>query len=806
MIRVRGARAHNLGNVDVELPAGKLVVVAGPSGAGKSTLLFDVIHREGLRRFVEAQGGALAGFFGEAGAADVDEIEGLPPTLALRAPACGASSRTTVATLSECAPPLRRLFAAFGTARCPECGRELRAWTAGEVARDLVARFEGVPARVTVGAARAGLPEKEWLQAARAAGYARMAWGGEEHDLESWIAPRPLPEDAEIVVDRFRVDGAKTRRVADSCDAAFHLGRGVLAVEAGEGESLRRVVYCAEARCPDHGAGAAAARPSLFSFNHPDGACSECGGSGVADKKKGTPCARCGGTGLDPKTDVVTLGGKTFRELGALTVSEALDWLENSAGPEAASSPLWKTAAGALAERLRLLESLGLSHLQLARRGNALSGGEALRVRLAAQLGTRLSGVLVLADEPLAGLHPKDAENVWAQLVRLRDAGNSVAVVEHVRSALERADWLLELGPEGGARGGEVVYAGPPSGIFDCARSATAPYLRNPPRVARAERPRDLGRVVLRGARGRNLKNVDLSVPLGRLVCVSGVSGSGKSSLVVDTFAAALLRAQGREADPLPYGSLEGAESLGFVRLLRQGELQGSSRSVVATALGVWDELRGLLAQSPEAKLRGWGPGRFSFNVKGGRCERCGGEGTLRLDPEALPDLRCECPDCRGRRFDSSTLEARFKGLDASEILDLDVDAAAALFRGLASLSRPLETMREVGLGYLKLGQPVEALSAGEGQRLRLAAELGRGLGAAARNARPGIFVLDEPARGLHFGEVERLLRLFRKLTEAGHAVLIVEHREEMLEGADVKIEMGPGGGPFGGRIVEESA
>ena len=798
MVRVRGARAHNLKDVDVELPAGKLVVCIGPSGSGKSSLLFDVIHREATRRFVEAQGGPLAWLMGGTGATDVDEIEGLPPTLALRASATPAGARSTVSTLSGAAPLLRRLFAAFGEAVCPECGSPLRAWSPGEAADEMLAAGGGKRAALLADARRFGLPEEGWLEQARAAGVSRMRWGGEEFDLERWIAPRPLPEGARVVVDRVRLSEDRRARLVDSAESAYRLGRGVFFAEIEEGPELR---FCAEAKCPEHGTGFAGLRQSVFNFNHPDGACPDCGGSGSASED--VPCPRCGGSGVDPKCDCVRVGGKSWRELDAMTAGEAEEWLRALPASGLRTGRIWEALSATIAERFALLRELGLSHLALGRRGNALSGGETLRVRLAAQLGAKLGGMLVLAEEPLAGLHARDAAAVWNQLLRLRDAGNTVFAAEHSARAARDADWVVELGPGGGARGGELLFAGTPSELLACERSVTAPWLRDPPAVARAGAAPELGSVVLRGATGRNLKNVDLEVPLGRLVCVSGVSGSGKSSLVAGTFAAALLRAKGQEARPLPFASLEGAERVGFVRLLRQGELAAAPRSVVATALGVWDDLRSLLAQSPEAKLRGWGPGRFSFNVKGGRCERCQGLGRLQLDPEALPDLWGECPDCRGDRFGAETLEARVKGMHAGELLKLDAEAALRLFRNIPAVARPLEALCETGLGYVSLGQPAGTLSAGEAQRLRLAALLGKGGTAGkVRNALPGIYVLDEPARGLHFAEVEKLIRLFRKLTEAGNAVLVVEHREEMLAAADVKIEMGPGGGPSGGRIL----
>ncbi len=900
-IEVRGARVHNLRDVDVDIPRGRLVVLTGVSGSGKSSLAFDTIYAEGQRRYVESLAGFARQYLDQLQPPDVDRVDGLPPTVAIDQKAGTASPRSTVATVTEVFDYLRLLYARAGIPHCPGCDRPIRRQSADQMVRSVLALRDGQKVLILAPLVRGRKGQHlDVFATIRREGLIRARVDGELVEITD-DPPKLAKTKAhtiEAVVDRLVVREGIRPRLAESVDRALKLADGgiVLAVQDDAGGWDDRVLSVKFA-CPDCGIGLEELEPRTFSFNSPYGACRTCDGLGVTpafdpelvlpdrsrslatgavapwvtETKRGetpldepalaallkrhkltraTPlakwpeaaviglldgdaesgfagvlkhldaelkvvrsekrrtaleafqaplvCAGCGGARLRPEARAVTIDGRAIHQVMAVPTHEARTFLESlrfEPPLDLVGPPLVRE----IGHRLSFLERVGLGYLTLDRPADTLSGGELQRVRLASQIGSGLVGVGYVLDEPTTGLHPRDTDRLLASLHALRDAGNSVLVVEHDDAVIRAADWVIDIGPGAGPDGGRVVAEGPPDALQG-PDSVTARFLNSHARLAPADGARVAeapGWVVLRGASAQNLRDVDVKFPLAALTCVTGVSGSGKSTLVQQVLARAVRRQlDGGGPRPGPYRVLEGVEQLAKLIDVDQSPIGRTPRSTPATYTGVFDEIRKVFAVTREAKLRGYKANRFSFNVQGGRCETCQGQGERRIEMQFLPDLYVTCESCNGLRFNRPTLEVRYKGHSIGSVLQLRVDEALPLFDAVPRVRAGLEALHDAGLGYVTLGQASTTLSGGEAQRVKLAAELGRP--ALGRT----LYLLDEPTTGLHFADVANLLRVLRRLAELGHAVVVIEHNLDVIRTADWVIDLGPDGGADGGRVV----
>jgi len=927
-IVVRGAREHNLKNLDVDMPRDRLIVITGLSGSGKSSLAFDTIYAEGQRRYVESLSAYARQFLGQMEKPDVDQIDGLSPAISIDQKGASRNPRSTVGTVTEVYDYLRLLFARIGRMHCPICDREIARQTVEQIVDQLYALPEGTRLMLLAPLVRDRKGEHEKLLAgAKQAGFVRVRVDGELHDLDEEIAlDKKFKHSIEVVVDRLAVragspsdaDGLRpdASRMADSIETALRTSDGTLLVHLpDDGPQGSDRLFSERYSCPEHGGSFEEPAPRNFSFNSPHGACPSCTGLGsrleidpglvmpnghlsIADgavvpwrrmvataswfstilaavaerygfatdvpvgelseearrilvygnggervavkyrsrqgnqhtfnttfegvvpnlqrryRETGSetikteierymttrPCPTCNGLRLKPESLSVTVGGRNVIETTRLSVTDALGWY--GALSELLTDRENQIARQVLKEiraRLGFLVDVGLDYLTLDRASGSLSGGEAQRIRLATQIGSSLMGVLYILDEPSIGLHQRDNARLIATLERLRDLGNTLIVVEHDEETIRAADWVIDIGPGAGEHGGELIHSGSLEELLNNDASITAAYLRGDRSVPVPSRRRaGSGRwLTVRGARENNLRGIDVAFPLGRFVAVTGVSGSGKSSLVAQILYPALAAAiWGARDRPGAHDAIEGIEQIDKVIEIDQSPIGRTPRSNPATYTGLWAPLRELLAAVPEARLRGYAPGRFSFNVKGGRCESCEGAGIVQIEMHFLPDVYVQCEVCKGQRYNRETLEVHYKGHNVAEILEMTVDEALAFFSAVPSIRNKLQTLHDVGMGYIHLGQPATTLSGGEAQRVKLATELSK------RATGRTLYILDEPTTGLHFDDVARLLQVLGRLADAGNTVIVIEHNLDVIKSADWVIDLGPDGGAAGGDLV----
>ncbi|HUG19221.1 MAG TPA: excinuclease ABC subunit UvrA [Planctomycetaceae bacterium] len=801
-ISIRGASEHNLKEIDLELPIGKLVAITGVSGSGKSSLLFDTIFVEGHRRFLETAAFSGRGSIAIPAPPAVRSIVNLPPVIALSQQRGRFSTRNTLAMLADLAAPLRLLFAKLGTAHCPECSREVSRQTVEQIVARILRLEERRKVMILAPVVRGKKgAHKQLLEQLANRGFVRVRIDDELCELD------PLPQlkagrahSIDVVIDRIIVKPGIQDRLTESVELALREGNETcLIAEQLEGGWNDRL-YSSRYACPDCDLSFAPLESRSFNPNSPYGACLECEGSGWSQEiEQPILCHDCEGSGLCPFSHRVTFAEQPFPHIMSRSVAEAREFFESLEIRE--EDPIRRKVLELLLPEIRqslhTLDRVGLGYLQLNRTVPSLSAGEFQRARLSAILTGGFSGTAYLLDEPTAGLHSSDSERLIAILKELCDKGNSVIVVEHDMAVIQLADHVIELGPGAGVEGGSLLFSGPPEELQDLPASPTAQALAG--EAIPTNNTRRIPRTFLRieGAACHNLNNLDVEIPLGVLACVSGVSGSGKSTLVHDVLHPTLRNTIDRTERPtVGCRGLSGTEALFAVRFVDQSPLGRNGRSNPATATGIWNEVRRILAGTREAKLRGFPASRFSFQSSVGRCEVCKGRGERVFRMPFLPEVRTICPQCRGTRFNSQTLSISYKGMNAADILDLSLTSACEFFASFPLLSNRLNVLCELGLGYLKLGQPAPTLSGGEAQRIKLAAELGK------TNAGPTLFLLDEPTSGLHMCDIALLLKVLHQLIEAGHSILAIEHHPHVLAAADWIIDLGPGAGPEGGHLV----
>ncbi len=811
-ILIKGARQHNLKNIDLEIPRDRLVVITGVSGSGKSSLAFNTIYAEGQRRYVESLSAYARQFLQQMERPDVDAIEGLSPAIAIEQKGASRNPRSTVGTITEIYDYLRLLFARVGKPHCYKCGREISAETIEQIVDRLLAFLPQTRLHILAPISVTGKSDyRKQLDALAKAGFARVKIDGMIYELGEEIAlKKKVRHTIDLVVDRLVLRDGIEKRLADSLETASRCGGGVIKVEVvSAANKSEELLFSQKSVCVQCGIAFPELTPRLFSFNGPEGACPDCGGLGRRTdkgKKKGEDieeldlplCPTCKGARLKQEALHVLIAGKNIADVTSATLGAALDFFTG-----VALSPRDRSIAERIireiASRLGFLIQVGVDYLTLSRPAATLSGGEAQRVRLATEIGSRLVGVLYILDEPSVGLHPRDNARLLDLLRELKDLGNTVLVVEHDRETVLAADYVVDLGPGAGVHGGEVVAEGTPQQVMENERSLTGGYLSGRLAIPVPVRRRKGGgkTLAIKGARQNNLKGIDVEFPLGAMTCVTGVSGSGKSSLVIDTLYKAMARRlHGSKVQPGSHDKLIGWQLLDSVISVDQSPIGRTPRSNPATYIDLFPAIRDLFAQLPEARVRGFRPSRFSFNAKGGRCEACRGEGVTRIEMHFLPDAFVPCAVCHGRRYNRETLEVLYKGRSIADVLDLTVAEALEFLGNFPAVRRKLETLRDVGMGYVRVGQPAPTLSGGEAQRVKLARELSK------RSTGKTLYILDEPTTGLHFDDIRKLLDVLGRLADAGNTVLVIEHNLDVIKSADFVMDLGPEGGHAGGDLV----
>ena len=800
-IVVRGARQHNLKNITVEIPRRRLTVITGLSGSGKSSLAFDTIYAEGQRRYVESLSAYARQFLDQMERPDVDSIEGLSPAISIEQKTTSRSPRSTVGTITEVYDYLRLLYSSIGVPHCHRCGRLVARQSIRQILERIQELPQGERIMVLAPVVRGRKGEyRRFLEDLAGQGFVRARIDGRLRQLDEEIRlERHKNHTIEVVVDRLLIKPGIQRRVESAIQTAMKLTRGIVLIAVVNGEER---LYSERLACVDCGISIPAVEPRTFSFNSRYGACPACSGLGTRLEPDLTPrpCSACGGRRLRPESLAIQVARLSIADLTAFPLGNTLQVIRNLE-----LTPREETVAGRVVQevidRIEFLCAVGLEYLSLDRSASTLSGGEAQRIRLATQIGSRLRGVLYVLDEPSIGLHHRDNRRLLKMLQQLRDLGNTVLVVEHDEDTIRLADFVVDLGAGAGKAGGDLIAKGTAAEISHNPRSLTGRYISGELEipVPGQRRKGDGKAVVIRGARQNNLKGINVRFPLGLFTVVSGVSGSGKSSLINDILYRALARRlYGSLAEPGRHRSLSGADQIDKVIEIDQQPIGRSPRSNPATYTGLFTAIRELYASLPESRERGYKPGRFSFNVKGGRCEACQGDGLRRIEMSFLPDVYVQCDVCRGRRYNRETLNVRYKGRSIADVLESSVDEALEILANVPSIRMKLQTLSEVGLGYVHLGQSATTLSGGEAQRIKLARELSR------RATGRTLYILDEPTTGLHFEDVKRLLEVLHRLTDRGNTVIVIEHQIDVIKTADWIIDLGPEGGEQGGRIVAQ--
>ncbi|MCX5568803.1 excinuclease ABC subunit UvrA [Kaistia nematophila] len=918
-ISVRGAREHNLKNIDIDIPRDKLVVLTGLSGSGKSSLAFDTIYAEGQRRYVESLSAYARQFLEMMQKPDVDQIDGLSPAISIEQKTTSKNPRSTVGTVTEIYDYMRLLFARVGVPYSPATGLPIESQTVSQMVDRVMALPEGTRLYLLAPMIRGRKGEyKKELAELQKKGFQRIKLDGVFFEIsEAPVLDKKLKHDIDVVIDRIVVRGDITSRLADSFQTALELADGIavaeFADEKDEKGNERRILFSEKFACPVSGFTIAEIEPRLFSFNNPFGACPECDGLGSEKKidpdlvvpdgsvslKQGavapwakssspyyaqtleaiarhydfsmnepwdkipeaaqnailfgtgkgeiefvyndgtrsyrtqksfegvvtnlerrwretesnwareeieryqasTPCKACGGARLKPEALAVKIAGNHIAQVSQMSIRNAATWFEGlPAQLNEKQNEIAVRILKEIRERLSFLVDVGLDYLMLSRNSGTLSGGESQRIRLASQIGSGLTGVLYVLDEPSIGLHQRDNERLLETLRHLRDIGNTVLVVEHDEDAIMTADYVVDVGPEAGLHGGQIIAKGTPAQVMANPNSLTGKYLTGELSVEMPETRRAISKsrkISVVGARGNNLKNVSADIPLGTFTCVTGVSGGGKSTFLIDTlYAAVARRLNGAHLHPAPHDRIEGLELIDKIIDIDQSPIGRTPRSNPATYTGAFTPIREWFAGLPEAKVRGYGPGRFSFNVKGGRCEACQGDGVIKIEMHFLPDVYVTCEVCKGKRYSRETLDVKFKGKSIADVLDMTVEEAKEFFQAVPGIRDKMATLEEVGLGYVKVGQQATTLSGGEAQRVKLAKELSR------RATGKTLYILDEPTTGLHFHDVAKLMEVLHSLVDQGNTVVVIEHNLEVIKTADWIIDIGPEGGDGGGEIV----
>ena len=909
-IIVRGAREHNLKNIDVDIPRDSLTVITGLSGSGKSSLAFDTLYAEGQRRYVESLSAYARQFLEQMDKPDVDLIEGLSPAISIEQKTTSKNPRSTVGTVTEIHDYLRLLFARVGEPFCYKCGRPIKAQTVVEIVDRLMTLPTGT--KLIILAPLIGSRKGEHVklfEKLRKSGFARVRVGGKIHDLGEEISlDKKKKHDIEVVIDRLVMKDNLIKRLTDSVELALRTSEGTMIVELPDEKD--ELFFSERFACDYCGLSFPELSPQLFSFNAPQGACPQCDGLGanvffdpdlvvpnpelslregaIAPWSKSSggyyhsqllalaehykfdyyapfeklpekirkivlygsgreqvdfyfekddrkhfykrafegvipsldrrfretdspgirdeleqymshrPCPACEGARLRPEALAVKVGGHNIREVSDMPVAGALAFF-NSLELPPKEAEIGQRIIKEIKERLNFLNDVGLNYLNLSRSSATLSGGESQRIRLATQIGSRLVGVMYILDEPSIGLHQRDNEKLLATLKKMRDLGNTVLVVEHDSDTILAADHVLDLGPGAGVHGGELIFSGPPAKLLKDTKSLTGQYLsgRRSIEVPAKRKPFDRGALTVKGASGHNLKNIDVDFPVGVFTCVTGVSGSGKSTLVLETLYKALAqklhrsRARGGEVE-----EIGGLDLVDKVIDIDQSPIGRTPRSNPATYTGIFTPIRDLFSRLPEARARGYSPGRFSFNVKGGRCESCQGDGIIKIEMHFLPDVYVRCDVCQGRRYNRDTLEVKYRDASIADVLDMTVSAAVKFFDNVPAIKEKLLTLEEVGLGYIRLGQAATTFSGGEAQRIKLSKELSR------RATGRTVYILDEPTTGLHFEDIRKLLEVLKRLVDQGNTVIVIEHNLDVIKSADYVIDLGPEGGDGGGQII----
>jgi excinuclease ABC subunit A len=812
-IVIRGAREHNLKNLDVEIPRDQLVVITGLSGSGKSSLAFDTIYAEGQRRYVESLSAYARQFLEQMGKPDVDSIEGLSPAISIEQKSTSHNPRSTVGTVTEIYDYLRLLFARVGHPHCFKCGEKITAQTVQQMVDAVATLPEGRKFQILAPIVRGRKGEyRKELQDMRRAGYVRARVDGKLVDLaDDIVLDKQRKHTIEIVVDRLvmKTDQAGRealmRRLADSIETSLKLAGGLMGVLTDKDDLL---LYSESLACIRCGISYQEITPRVFSFNSPHGACPACDGIGYA-VSPGCPededftllelCPVCKGSRLKPESLSVKVGRRSIAEVTQLSVLEAADFFTSLVLTEREHF-IAQRILKEIRERLGFLVNVGLDYLTLDRPAATLSGGEGQRIRLATQIGSGLVGVLYILDEPSIGLHQRDNRRLLQTLIRLRDMGNTVVVVEHDAETMQAADHILDMGPGAGSHGGHIIAQGTLAEILANPASLTGRYLRGDMTVALPAKERmPKGYLSIIGARKHNLKGITARIPLGLLTCVTGVSGSGKSTLVLEVLFHSLSQLLYQKKPKIDgCKELGGVDALDKVIDIDQSPIGRTPRSNPATYTGLFTFIRDLFANLPESRMRGYKAGRYSFNVKGGRCEACEGDGLIKIEMHFLPDIYVTCEVCKGQRYNRETLEIKHKDRSIAEILNMTVEEALAFFQHIPTIKAKLQTLYDVGLHYIKLGQSATTLSGGEAQRVKLSRELSK------RATGRTLYILDEPTTGLHFADIQRLLDVLNRLVEAGNTVLVIEHNLDVIRNADWLIDLGPEGGFRGGEIVAE--